>query len=103
MHDETFLVTKGETHFHTLGPAEEGDEVGDAGVRDYVVARIRAPHTFGNPFGVETRLFTTYTPAFYVGYFKLIAQLMGMSWSPGLFFPTFWVWFRGGWSWAVGA
>ena len=52
------------TRFHTRGPGEEGDAVVDAGVGDYVVAGVRAPHAFSNPFGVEARLFTTYTPAF---------------------------------------
>lgn len=36
---------------------------------------IRAPHTFSNPFDEEARFFNTFTPAFYVNYFKLLHEM----------------------------
>lgn len=37
---------------------------------------IRSPHTFSNPTNEEAKFFNTFTPAFYVNYFKLIASYM---------------------------
>jgi len=70
MHDETFLVTAGTIRFHGL----EGKTV-DAQAGDYVVVPIRAPHTFSNPGDVEARFFNTFTPSFYINYFKLMEQM----------------------------
>ena len=70
MHDETFLVTKGTVRFHT----EEFGDV-DAKEGDYVVVPIRAPHTFLNPTDEESKSFCTFTPAFYVNYFKMLGQM----------------------------
>lgn len=70
MHDETFLVTKGTIRFH----APDGKVV-DAKGGDYVVVPTRAPHTFENPFDEEARFFNTFTPAFYINYFKLLSEL----------------------------
>ncbi|KAF2491940.1 RmlC-like cupin [Lophium mytilinum] len=70
MHDETFLVTKGVVRFH----APDGAVI-DAGVGDYVTVPIRAPHTFSNPFDEEAEFFNTYTPAFYINYFKMLAKM----------------------------
>lgn len=49
----------------------------DAKTGDYVTVPVRAPHTFGNPFDEEARFFNTFTPAFYVNYFKLLSDLVG--------------------------
>ncbi|KAH8652060.1 RmlC-like cupin domain-containing protein [Xylariales sp. PMI_506] len=69
MHDETFLVTAGTIRFH--GP---GGQVVDAKAGDYAVVPTRAPHTFSNPDPeVEARFFNTFTPAYYINYFKLLA------------------------------
>ena len=38
---------------------------------------IRAPHTFCNPSDQEAKFFNTFTPAFYVNYFKLLASFIG--------------------------
>ena len=38
---------------------------------------IRAPHTFCNPTDKQAKFFNTFTPAFYVNYFKLLAQYIG--------------------------
>ncbi len=70
MHDETFLVTQGTIRFH----APDGKIV-DAKAGDYVVVPTRAPHTFENPFDVEARFFNTYTPAYYIGYFKVMETM----------------------------
>lgn len=74
MHDETFLVTKGTVRFHTTGLSPPAPDI-DAHEGDYVVVPIKAPHTFSNPTDEEARYFNTFTPAFYVNYFKLMAEL----------------------------
>lgn len=70
MHDETFLVTAGIVRFH----APDGAHI-DAKVGDYVTVPTRAPHTFSNPFDEEAKFFNTYTPAFYIDYFRILAEL----------------------------
>ncbi|KAI0972864.1 RmlC-like cupin domain-containing protein [Xylaria arbuscula] len=70
MHDETFLVTKGTVRFHL----PDGKHV-DAKEGDYVVVPTRAPHTFSNPTGEESIFFNTFTPAYYINYFKLMAEM----------------------------
>ncbi|TKA64521.1 hypothetical protein B0A49_08206 [Cryomyces minteri] len=81
MHDETFLVTAGTVRVHRHG----SDDL-DAKTGDYVVVGVGAPHTFSNPFDVEARFFNTFTPAFYINYFKLLSQLAdeGKPLSPGI-------------------
>ena len=74
MHDETFLVTKGAVHFKTSGLKESQSDI-EAKAGDYVVVPVRAPHTFANPYDEEARIFNTFTPAFYVNYFKLLSDL----------------------------
>ncbi|KAF2749924.1 RmlC-like cupin [Sporormia fimetaria CBS 119925] len=69
MHDETFLVTQGTVRFH----APDGKIV-DAKVGDYVTVPVRAPHTFSNPFDEDAKFFITCTPAFYIDYFRIMAQ-----------------------------
>ena len=70
MHDETFLVTQGKLRFY----AKDGKQV-DAGLGDYVVVPVRSAHTFGNPFDEEAKFFNTYTPAYYINYFKMLATM----------------------------
>ncbi|KAJ6150567.1 hypothetical protein N7471_001766 [Penicillium samsonianum] len=70
MHDETFLVTQGMVRFHIPGKANV-----DAHAGDYVVVPTRSPHTFSNPGDMEARFFNTYTPAFYINYFKLLSEM----------------------------
>ncbi|KAF1344896.1 RmlC-like cupin domain-containing protein [Delphinella strobiligena] len=78
MHDETFLVTQGTIRF-TWHPesASKASQTVDANAGDYVVVPIRAPHTFCNPSDQEAKFFNTFTPAFYVNYFKLLASFVG--------------------------
>ena len=68
MHDETFLVTHGSIRFHT------GDTYVDA-KGDLVVVPPRAPHTFENVTGEEAGFFNTFTPAFYINYFRLLQEM----------------------------
>ena len=70
MHDETFLVTAGTVRFHA-----PDNTYHDARVGDYVTVPIRAPHTFSNPTDQEAKFFNTFTPAFYIDYFKILAQV----------------------------
>ena len=37
---------------------------------------IRAPHTFSNPFNEEAKFVNTYTPAFYINYFKILSEMI---------------------------
>ncbi len=69
-HDETFLVTQGTLRFH----GKEGKEI-DAKTGDYMVVPPRAPHTFSNTFDEEAKFFNTFTPAYYINYFKLLATM----------------------------
>ncbi|KAI1184361.1 RmlC-like cupin domain-containing protein [Nemania serpens] len=77
MHDETFLVTKGTIRFH----APDGKQI-DAKEGDYVVVPTRAPHTFSNPTGEESVFFNTFTPAYYINYFKLMTKMTGGGGRP---------------------
>ncbi|KAI1426349.1 RmlC-like cupin domain-containing protein [Xylaria sp. FL1777] len=70
MHDETFLVMKGTIRFHV----PDGKHI-DAKEGDYVVVPTRAPHTFSNPTGEESIFFNTFTPAYYINYFKLMSEM----------------------------
>ncbi|KAJ9639909.1 hypothetical protein H2201_007313 [Coniosporium apollinis] len=71
MHDETFLVTHGTVRFH----APEGKTI-DAKTGDYITVPIRAPHTFSNPFDEEAKFLCTFTPAFYINYFRILGKLV---------------------------
>jgi oxalate decarboxylase/phosphoglucose isomerase-like protein (cupin superfamily) len=46
----------------------------DAHAGDYVTVPIRAPHTFSNPTNQQAKFFNTFTPAFYIDYFKILAE-----------------------------
>jgi len=69
MHDETFLITGGVVRF-TMGDAQW-----DAKVGDYVVVPVGAPHTFANLTDAPIAFFSSFTPAFYVNYFRALARL----------------------------
>ncbi len=69
MHDETFLVTSGTLRFIL------GDTHQDAKVGDYVVVPVGAPHTFANVSDAPVEFLSTFTPAYYVNYFREIAAL----------------------------
>ena len=63
-------MTQGTLRFHALN----GTTV-DAKLGDYVTVPTRSPHTFSNPYDEPAKFFNTYTPAFYINYFKLLATL----------------------------
>jgi hypothetical protein len=63
-------VTAGTLRFHALN----GQTV-DAHTGDYVTVPPRSPHTFSNPYDEPAKFFNTYTPAFYINYFKLLATM----------------------------
>ncbi|KEF57910.1 uncharacterized protein A1O9_05832 [Exophiala aquamarina CBS 119918] len=69
-HDETFLITQGTLRFHGL----DGKTI-DAKLGDYITVPPRSPHTFSNPYDEPAKFFNTYTPAFYINYFKLLSTL----------------------------
>ncbi|KAF2726064.1 hypothetical protein K431DRAFT_280095 [Polychaeton citri CBS 116435] len=77
MHDETFLVTKGTIRFHVPDPENPGKDLKyiDAHEGDYVTVPTRSPHTFSNPTDGESKFFNTYTPAYYINYFKLLSTM----------------------------
>jgi oxalate decarboxylase/phosphoglucose isomerase-like protein (cupin superfamily) len=78
MHDETFLTTAGTIRYHLPSPNPgEPETTIDAALGDFVTVPIRAPHTFSNPFDEEAKFVNTYTPAFYINYFKMLAELVG--------------------------
>ena len=70
MHDETFLIVSGALRFTV------GDEARDAHQGDYVVVPIDTPHTFANPFDEPAVFFNSFTPAFYVNYFRELEKLV---------------------------
>jgi len=69
MHDETFLVTSGVVHF-TVGDANQAARAGD-----YVVVPVGAPHSFANATDETAVFFNSFTPAYYVNYFRDLAKL----------------------------
>ena len=70
-HDETFLTTQGTVRFHGLN-----GNIIDAKLGDYVTVPPRSPHTFSNPYDEEAKFINTYTPAFYVQYFRYLVTLL---------------------------
>lgn len=69
MHDETFLVIRGTATF----TSRENKIVAKAG--DYIVVPTCAPHTFGNEHDEELVLYNTFSPAFYLDYFRLLGAM----------------------------
>ena len=69
MHYETFLITGGILRF-TLG-----DIHWDAKVGDYIIVPVGVPHTFANVSSAPVEFFSTFTPAYYVNYFRELADL----------------------------
>jgi len=69
MHDETFLIISGVLQFTV------GDTRRDAHAGDYVVVPVGAPHTFANVSPGPVVVFNSFTPAYYVQYFRDLAHL----------------------------
>lgn len=77
MHDETFLITKGMIRFHVPNPDKPGEDLKtiDAYEGDYVTVPTHSPHTFSNPSDGDSKFFNTFTPAYYINYFKLLGSI----------------------------
>jgi oxalate decarboxylase/phosphoglucose isomerase-like protein (cupin superfamily) len=75
MHDEVFITSAGTVRFH-MPEADGTEKTIDAHVGDVVTVPIRAPHTFSNPFDESAKFVNTYTPAFYINYFKLLQEFV---------------------------
>ncbi|KUI53471.1 hypothetical protein VP1G_00895 [Cytospora mali] len=73
MHDETFLVMRGTATFTSR------DSKITATAGDYVVVPTCSPHTFSNESDEELVLYNTFTPAFYIDYFRLMAKMAAQT------------------------
>lgn len=69
MHDETFLVERGTATFTSRGARTT------ARAGDYVVVPTCSPHTFGNDADEELVLYNTFSPAFYIDYFRVMGAM----------------------------
>lgn len=69
MHDETFLVEKGTATF----TSREEKIVANQG--DYIIVPTCSPHTFSNDTDEELVLYNTFSPAFYIDYFRVMAAM----------------------------
>jgi oxalate decarboxylase/phosphoglucose isomerase-like protein (cupin superfamily) len=68
-HDETFYVVAGTARF-TVGGAER-----EAPAGTFVSVPISAEHTFANPGDEPAVILNTFTPDFYVDYFRDLSKL----------------------------
>ncbi len=68
-HDEGFFVTRGTLVFTV------GSDTYEVPTGTFVMVPIGEPHTFANPFDEEAEFITTFTPDFYVQYFRDIEAL----------------------------
>jgi quercetin dioxygenase-like cupin family protein len=69
-HDEGFYVVAGFARFTV------GETTYDAPAGTLVMIPPGAPHTFANPTGETTILLNTFTPDFYVGYFRDLGAML---------------------------
>ncbi len=76
MHDETFFVIQGTIRFAV------NEEEHDVQVGEYVVVPIGAPHTFSNPFDEPAVFLSTFTPAYYVNYFRELGKIISSGREP---------------------
>ncbi|RDW59262.1 hypothetical protein BP5796_12186 [Coleophoma crateriformis] len=82
MHDETFLIIKG------TGTFTSRTEKIIANVGDYVIVPPHSPHTFANDSpDEELIMYNSFTPAYYVNYFRLMAEMVKNS-SDGKLTPS---------------
>jgi len=68
-HDETFYVIAGAARFTV------GDTQREAPAGTFVSVPIGAEHTFANPGDESAIILNTFTPDFYVGYFRDLSKL----------------------------
>ncbi|KAJ2995247.1 hypothetical protein NUW58_g1330 [Xylaria curta] len=69
MHDETFLVMQGSIKVRAGGKTTE------AKAGDYIVMPAREPHAISNASDADAVVFNTFTPAHYINYFKMLANM----------------------------
>jgi len=72
-HEEGFFVTRGRLLFTA------GSDSYEAPAATFVMVPIGAPHTFANPFDEDAEFITTFTPDFYVQYFRDVEALAAGS------------------------
>ncbi|CAD0011712.1 unnamed protein product [Aureobasidium pullulans] len=75
-------ATEGETFALgqlTIRIMEDGSRTGESAIAVQIIPKtyLRAPHTFSNPTDKQAKFVNTFTPAFYVNYFKLLAKYIG--------------------------
>jgi quercetin dioxygenase-like cupin family protein len=75
-HDETFYVIAGTARF-AVGPTQR-----EAPAGTFVSVPIGAEHTFANPGDEPAIILNTFTPDFYVGYFRELSKLATGDLSP---------------------
>ncbi|MCJ1245939.1 hypothetical protein MMC30_003143 [Trapelia coarctata] len=73
MHDETFLILSGSVRFTT------GTTAYDTRTGDYIIVPPLAPHTFANETAEEATMYSTFTPAFYINYFRLLQEMVAKN------------------------
>ena len=73
MFDETFLVMNGVMRF-SLGSTQK-----DAKTGDYMIVPAGAWHTFTNASDATVEFYSTFTPAYYINYFRELARLSAES------------------------
>ncbi len=69
-HDEAFYVISGTARFTS------GDDVYDAPAGSLVVVPPKVPHTFENPGDEPVAMLSTFSPSFYVQYFRDMAEMI---------------------------
>jgi len=69
-HDEAFYVISGSARFTS------GDDVYDAPAGSLVVIPPGIPHTFENPGDKPITMLSTFSPSFYVQYFRDMAEMI---------------------------
>jgi hypothetical protein len=65
------LKQKGKLRIHLLGQPDI-----DVGPFDLVTIPLRLPYRFSNPFGEEVLFINTFTPSFFVEYFRILQKIM---------------------------
>lgn len=69
-HDEGFYVIAGTARFTS------GNDIHDAPTGSLVVVPPEVPHTFANPGDEPMVLLSTFTPSFYIQYFRDMAEMI---------------------------
>ncbi len=69
-HDEGFYVISGTVRFTS------GNDTHDAPAGSLVVVPPQVPHTFANPGDEPMVLLSTFTPSFYIQYFRDLAEMI---------------------------